>query len=204
MANSGLLAWREAKFMLRNRVANSPNASANLVLFLAFKWLETPRQEQARLHWRGTTNSLFRCCCRHVYRWLPTASRMPLGSPVPFTSCTTHPSRGCTAATCPCQQPAFQEASAPLKKLMSHFEMWYPTFWNVVSQKMISHFFVTRKMWYHLFVNKMTISCQSQAVTSGHRGSQHTHIRVRVRLTLMSLLLGEVQIGAGQKCNANA
>ena len=64
----------------------------------------SPR-EQARLRRIGTTTAYFWRCWHHVDRRLPTASMMPLGSPVPFTSFTTHPSRGCTVATGPCTQP---------------------------------------------------------------------------------------------------
>ena len=62
-------------------------------------------REQARLHHIGTTTAYFQHCWHHVDRQLPTASMMPLGSPVPFTSFTTHPSRECTAATGPCTRP---------------------------------------------------------------------------------------------------
>jgi hypothetical protein len=40
------LGWREVQFALRNRVTNSSVASALLVLFLAFKWLETPSKRR--------------------------------------------------------------------------------------------------------------------------------------------------------------
>ncbi len=105
MAASGLLAWWEVQFALRNRVTNPPVPSEKFS-FLALKWLETPCQEQARLRQIGTTNCLFQRCYRHVDWWLPMAPMIPLESLVPFTSFTTHPSRGCTAATGPHQRPA--------------------------------------------------------------------------------------------------
>ena len=61
MAASGPQAWREVRFALRNRVTNSSVESAHLVLFLAYKWLETSHQEKARQCQRGTMISLFRC-----------------------------------------------------------------------------------------------------------------------------------------------
>jgi hypothetical protein len=64
MAVPGPQAWQEVKFALRNRAGNSPVESANLVLFIMFKWLETCRQEKARPRQRGTTTNIF-------HRWIP-------------------------------------------------------------------------------------------------------------------------------------
>ncbi len=51
---------------LRNKVTNSPVASANLVLFLAFKWLEKSPREQARPRRVGTTAAYSWRCWHHV------------------------------------------------------------------------------------------------------------------------------------------
>jgi hypothetical protein len=99
-------AWREVEFTLRYRVSNSPVKSAIFLSCFLRLWLQTPCRAQARLCQRCTATCFFRCCRCHDNWWLLMASEMPLGSPVPFTSFTTHHGRGCTAATGPCQRPA--------------------------------------------------------------------------------------------------
>jgi hypothetical protein len=99
-------AWREVEFALRYRVSNSPVKSAIFLSRFLRLWLQTPCQAQVRLCRRHTTTCFFWRCRCHDNQRLLMASEMPLGSPVPFTSFTTHPGRGCTAATGPCQQPA--------------------------------------------------------------------------------------------------
>jgi hypothetical protein len=99
-------AWQEVEFALRYRGLKFSCQKCNFpVSFLAFVATKTPRQAQVRLRQRCTATCFFRCCCCHDDLWLLMASEMPLGSPVPFTSFTTHPGRRCTAATGPCQQP---------------------------------------------------------------------------------------------------
>ena len=43
-----ILAWREVKFTLRTEALFLCDCAISSVSFLAFKWLETPHQAQAR------------------------------------------------------------------------------------------------------------------------------------------------------------